>query len=90
MGSVKVQFLALLYYQVVLDCFQVDGVEGLPGQWMVLLWRISLDKGIIGTMGVDCRFSRSLMDLSASWVVLRVVFRVLTCCMMKPLDQGRG
>ena len=34
--------------------------------------------------------SRSpLMDLPASWVVLRVVFRVLTCHSIKPLDQGK-
>ena len=27
------------------------GIESLPGQWIVLLWRISLGEGIFGPMG---------------------------------------
>ena len=63
------------------------GVDGLPGCWIVWLWRISLGIGIFRPMGVDCKSSRrSLMDRSVSWVVLRMVFRVLTCHSMKVLD----
>ena len=29
------------------------------------------------------------MDLPTSWVVLRVVFRALTCHLKKLLDQGK-
>ena len=38
-------------------------------------------------LGVDCRSrSKSSINLLASWVVLRVVFRVFTGNLMKPLD----
>ena len=71
-------------------CSMLTGVDDLPGCWIVLLWRISLGKGILRLIGVDCRSSRrSSIDLPPSWVVLRVVFRVLTCLSMNPSDWGK-
>ena len=68
----------------------LTGVDNLPGWWIVLLWRIPLDKDIFRPMGVDFRSNRrSLMDLPVSWVMLRAVFRVLTCCSMKLWDWGK-
>ena len=73
-----------------MDCSISTGVDGLPGHWIVLLWRIPLGKGIFGPIGVDCKSSRrSPTDLPASWVVLRVVFKVLTSLSINPLDQGK-
>ena len=55
-----------------------------------MLLRISLGEGIFGPIGVDCRSSRrSSIDLPASWVVLRVFFRVLTCLLMNLLEWGK-
>ena len=67
----------------------LNWVDGLPECWIILLWRISLGEGIFGPIGVDCRSSRSLIDLPASWVVLRVVYRVLTYLLMNQLDWGK-
>ena len=66
------------------------GIEGFPGWFMVLLCTISLREGIFGVIGVHHRSrSRSSKDVLASWLVLRAVLSVLTCCSMKLLDWGK-
>ena len=64
----------------------LTGVDGLPGHCIILLCIISVGEGIFGSMGVDCRSSRSSSNVLASWLVLRVVLSVFTCNSMKPLN----
>ena len=58
---------------------------------MDLLWRISCRDGIFGPIGVDLRSSKTdARGLLAGKAVLRVVFMVLTCLSMNPLDLGKS
>ena len=79
------------------DCFlqrrkfhtlsMLTGTEGLLGCWKVLLCRISWGEGMLGLVGVEWMSrSRSSMVFLESWVVLSMVFSILTWHSMNPLD----
>ena len=76
--------------QEVADTSMMTGVEGILGNWKILLYRISLVEGMLGPVGVEHRFRRSSsIDLPDSCVVLSAVLMVLTCHSIKSLDKGK-
>ena len=87
-GLVEILLLCLHSHdQVILDCFHIDRgwwstwafygsiVQNFPRQRH--LWADGGTAGLVGDL---------YRDVLASWLVLRVVLSIWTCCSMKPLD----